>query len=65
MLKLNATTTALVVIDLQEEFFRLPAARIRQMRWSPAPRGWRKSVAPTARPWLWYALDGLMIMPKR
>ncbi len=34
MLKLNATTTALVVIE-------------------------------TARPWLWYASDGLMIMPKR
>ncbi len=24
-----------------------------------------KSVVPTARPWLWYASDGLMIMPKR
>ncbi len=44
MLKLNATTTALVVIDLQEGILR---------------------VVPTARPWLWYASDGLMIMPKR
>lgn len=65
MLKLNATTTALVVIDLQEGILPFAGGRIRQMRWSPAPRGWRKSVVPTARPWLWYALDGLMIMPKR
>lgn len=65
MLKLNATTTAWWLLIYRKEFFRLPAARIRQMRWSPAPRGWRKSVVPTARPWLWYASDGLMIMPKR
>lgn len=37
MLKLNATTTATVVIDLQEGILPFAGGRIRQMRWSPAP----------------------------
>lgn len=65
MLKLNATTTALVVIDLQEGI--LPFAG--------GPYTANEVVARAARlaekcrangsPWLWYASDGLMIMPKR
>lgn len=54
MLKLNATTTALVVIDLQEGI--LPFAggpyTANEVVARAAPRGWRKSVVPTARPWL-------------
>ncbi len=65
MLKLNATTTAPVVIDLQEGI--LPFAGGPYTANEVVARAARlaESVAPTARPWLWYALDGLMIMPKR
>lgn len=65
MLKLNATTTALVVIDLQEGI--LPFAGGPYTANEVVARAARlaEKFAPTARPWLWYASDGLMIMPKR
>lgn len=65
MLKLNATTTATVVIDLQEGILPFAGGPYTANEVVAQPRGWRKSVVPTARPWLWYASDGLMIMPKR
>lgn len=42
MLELNAKTTALVVIDLQEGILPLPVARILPMRWLIAPGSWRE-----------------------
>lgn len=42
MLKLNATTTATVVIDLQEGILPFAGGPYTAMRWSPEPRGWRK-----------------------
>ncbi len=49
MLKLNATTTAPWLLIYRKEFFRLPAARIRQMRWSPARAGGKVSRQRLAR----------------
>lgn len=65
MLKLNATTTALVVIDLQEGILPFAGGPYTANEVVARARGWRKSVAPTARQWSWYASDGLRIMPRR
>lgn len=65
MLKLNATTTALVVIDLQEGILPFAGGPYTANEVVSAPRGWRKSVAPMVRQWSWFASDGLTIMPRR
>lgn len=64
MLELNAKTTALVVIDLQEGILPLPVARILPMRWLIAPGSWRRNFALAVSPCFWCALAGLPIMPK-
>ena len=50
MLELNAKTTALVVIDLQEGILPFAGGLIRHMMWLPAPRSWRKNSMSTSSP---------------
>lgn len=64
MLELNAKTTALVVIDLQEGILPLPVVHILPMRWLIAPGSWRRNFARAVSPCFWCALAGLPIMPK-
>lgn len=51
MLELNAATTALVVIDLQEGSYLSLAAPMRQAMLSPAQRNWPQNFGQTARRW--------------
>ncbi len=48
-----------VVIDLQEGISVCRRPYLANEVVAQSVRGWRKSVAPTAHPWLWYASDGL------
>lgn len=64
MLELNAKTTALVVIDLQEGIFTFCRRSILPMRWLIAPGSWRRNFARAVSPCFWCALAGLPIMPK-
>lgn len=64
MLELNAKTTALVVIDLQEGILPLPVVRILPMRWLIGQGSWRRNFARTVSPCFWCALVGLPITPK-
>lgn len=51
MLELNAKTTALVVIDLQEGILPFAGGPYSQTTWLPAPRSWRKNSVPTVPRW--------------
>lgn len=64
MLELNAKTTALVVIDLQEGILPLPVAHILPRMLLIAPENWRRNFAQTDSPYFWCASAGLPIMPK-
>ncbi len=62
----NSTTTTARVVFAGFTGRNFPFAGGPYMAMVVAPRGWRKSVVPTARlGGLWYASDGLMIAPKR
>ncbi len=63
MFTLDATKTALVVIDLQEGILPLPVVRTPLTMVSRAAR--QKNVAPAARLLLWCASAGPLISPKR
>lgn len=64
MLELNAKTTALVVIDLQEGI--LPFAGGPHTAEDVVNRAgnWRRNFAQTDSPYFWCASAGLPIMPK-
>ena len=64
MFTLDATKTALVVIDLQEGILPLPVVRTPLTMWSAA-RARQKNAAPAARLLLWCASAGPLISPKR
>lgn len=64
MLELNAKTTALVVIDLQEGILPFAGGPHTAMRWLIAPGSWRRNFALAVSPCFWCALAGLPIMPK-
>ena len=63
MFTLDATKTALVVIDLQEGILPLPVVRTPLTMWSAALRA--ENAAPAARLLLWCASAGPLISPKR
>lgn len=62
MLELNAKTTALVVIDLQEGI--LPFAGGPHTADEVVNRAWRRNFAPAVSPCFWCALAGLPITLK-
>lgn len=71
MLKLNATTTALVVIDLQEGILPFAGgpytANEVVSRAARLAEKCRANGSPVVmvRQWSWFASDGLTIMPRR
>ena len=64
MLELNAKTTALVVIDLQEGILPFAGGPHTADEWLIAPGSWRRNFAPAVSPCFWCALAGLPITLK-